>query len=350
MNFTDPTGHVAEGGFKIGFKQGLRLVEASLNAMAILNGDETLEAISSAFSLFVTLYDKFFKPKQTEADTDAAKKNKPILDKLGAKRDVKGFAKQILDLDLGESVESSNILESFLRNIAQFLGFSSNKAIEVTIITEDNKVIQYSAKAGESEQVIKVLYAYQNAKELGLKVMLTTVNDGQRILKSASNVDDSIKKNIGKVLTQKVFEEFATKIGLNDYQIVGGLFKKLFPGKIGRIGKKVIGTGFFIFDAYNMYTENKELIDKYASKAALDYSAFSLVLTSHPDSRLISRFMTNVQWEGETNEQWKGKALTYSNLVYAAKKSLGERAPHLSLNDFVIDRFNHALGMISIAL
>lgn len=163
--------------------------------------------------------------------------------------------------------------------------------------------------------------SYQNANELGLKVMLTTVNDGQRILKSASNVDDSIKKNVGKVLTQKVFEKFATKIGLNDYQIVGGLFKELFPGKIGRIGKKVIGTGFFIFDAYNMHTENKELIDKYASKAALDYSALSLVLTSHPDSRLISRFMTNAQWEGE--------ALTYSNLVYAAKKSLGERAPLL---------------------
>jgi hypothetical protein len=87
VNFIDPTGHtgVASAGaaarpnnFKIGFQQGWGLVGASLNAAAMLSGDSNLSALSSAISLFVVVYDKYFKPRQIETDTTAAKADQPI--------------------------------------------------------------------------------------------------------------------------------------------------------------------------------------------------------------------------------------------------------------------------------
>ena len=58
MNFTDPTGHVAKGTFKVGLQKDLGLVGAMINAAAILSGDEKLGALSSVFSLFVAIKNK----------------------------------------------------------------------------------------------------------------------------------------------------------------------------------------------------------------------------------------------------------------------------------------------------
>jgi len=66
VNFTDPTGHAAEGAFKVSFQKDWGLVGSSLNAAAMLTGDGNLSTLSSAFSLFVAIKNKIEQVKTQE--------------------------------------------------------------------------------------------------------------------------------------------------------------------------------------------------------------------------------------------------------------------------------------------
>lgn len=59
-------------------ESGWGLVGALLNAAALLTGDENLSTLSSVFSLFVAIYDKYFKPQQAESIAEDASNNAPI--------------------------------------------------------------------------------------------------------------------------------------------------------------------------------------------------------------------------------------------------------------------------------
>ena len=104
VNFTDPTGHAAEGGFKVSFKKDWGFVGASLNAVAILSGDKVMGGISSAFSLFVTIYEKYFKPEQAEGIAEDANINAPI---NGPVEDAEDSNNQGGDQETGEGESSS---------------------------------------------------------------------------------------------------------------------------------------------------------------------------------------------------------------------------------------------------
>jgi RHS repeat-associated protein len=72
VNMTDPTGH-----FAIGWQSGAGLVGATINAMALLTGDENLSAAASVFGLFVAI-DSYQKVKQAENNAQLAKLGKAL--------------------------------------------------------------------------------------------------------------------------------------------------------------------------------------------------------------------------------------------------------------------------------
>ncbi|NLW48735.1 MAG: hypothetical protein GXY86_15585 [Firmicutes bacterium] len=71
VNNIDPTGH-----FSVGLQSGWGLVGASLNAVALISGDENIGKMASAFSLFMAV--KYYKARKAEKIADAAKENEPI--------------------------------------------------------------------------------------------------------------------------------------------------------------------------------------------------------------------------------------------------------------------------------
>ena len=71
VNFIDPTGH-----FSVGLQSGWGLVGATVNAVALISGDENIGKLATAFNLFVAV--KYYKASKAEKIAEAAKKNKPV--------------------------------------------------------------------------------------------------------------------------------------------------------------------------------------------------------------------------------------------------------------------------------
>ena len=113
VNFIDPTGH-----FSIGLKSGWGLVGATLNAAAMLTGNEKLSTLSSVISLFVAVYDKYFKPQQAESIAEKASNNAPINSSVAEENNNQNGNQVTGDGNLGDG-EIANIIQVSFKD---FLG------------------------------------------------------------------------------------------------------------------------------------------------------------------------------------------------------------------------------------
>lgn len=212
-----------------------------------------------------------------------------------------------MDLDLGEG-DTADIMKKVVDWVKQTV-FGPDVYMEVTIVTSDNQVIQFTAEFNNPDQVMRILYAYVNASQLGLKVILSKVSKNARVFQTSANIE-GIQDLIGRKFTDKAFEKVMDKIGLSDTDIITGIFHQLYPDKlnIGRIGNKIIGKALFLYDWYTTVSEMKDVMDKYSSEKARELARIGLCLTTDPN--LILNDLAAIV---DINSDQYG-SLTYENL------------------------------------
>lgn len=194
--------------------------------------------------------------------------------------------------------------------------------IETTIVTEDRKVLQYVAEANNKVKVTQVLNACKNAKTLGLKATLMSVNGNERELKE-TNIE-SLSDLIGEKLTDKALDTIIDELNISEEKLTTTLFHWIFPEstKIGKIGNKVLGKVFFIYDLYSKLKDVGELIGKTQERNnenAYKLWCVSTCLTLDPakETRLFNHFRGYLQ---VFLSEYGG--ITYQNLISSAEDAI----------------------------
>ena len=190
--------------------------------------------------------------------------------------------------------------------------------IETTIVTEDRKVLQYVAEANNKVKVTQVLNACKNAKTLGMKVTLMSVNGNERELKE-SNIE-SLSDLIGEKLTDKALDTIIDELNISEEKLTSTLFHWIFPEstKIGKIGSKVLGKVFFIYDLYSKAKDFDEMLKKYSyDKKGTDLWLVSSCMTASPGMKIFNVFHGWV-----VNNEIDYGGYTYENFVESARSTI----------------------------
>ena len=199
MNFTDPTGHAAMAstgtGFNVSLKQGWGLASASLNAVALISGDENIGKLASVFNLFIAV--KYYKARKAEKIADAAKTNKPIAGPAGTSNSGGGDTETNNETNTNTENSNKNNNSSATNTISQK---ESSQQIPSTETTTDNN----TGVPETSEKPANSIVSEESKKQL----------------KELSKVDPTAKKVYDDV-TGPIGVKFALEGGEITYRIRG---------------------------------------------------------------------------------------------------------------------------------